>query len=146
MTIGELARKAGVPTSTLRFYERRGLLSPTARSRAGYRRYEEPAVDRVRFLRRAQELGFTLEELGTMLALSDRRGVRGRDIGSLGSAKLVELEERIADLVRVRDALASLLAAHAFVPDAPCPIIAALAERPPAPRAPARRKRTSGTR
>lgn len=131
MTIGELSRAAGVPISTLRFYERRGLVRPASRSRAGYRSYVDADVARVRFLRRAQELGFTLEELGVMLAMSEGRTVKADDIGRVGSAKLAEIDARIKDLARVRDALAGLLSARCLDPDEPCPIIAALADRTP---------------
>lgn len=130
MTIGELAKAAGVRISTLRFYERRGLLKPTSRSRAGYRRFTEEDAARVRFLRRAQELGFSLEELGLMLSLSQRRTIRAGDVKKVGHQKLSEIDERIADLKRVRRALSGLLDAQCIDPDEPCPIVAALADRP----------------
>jgi len=130
MTIGELAQAAGVRISTLRFYERRGLLRPASRSAAGYRHFGDDDVARVRFLRRAQELGFGLTELAAMLALSGQRTVRRRDIASAGSAKLAELDQRITDLRRVRRALAGLLAEPCLDLEAPCPIIASLATSP----------------
>jgi DNA-binding transcriptional MerR regulator len=126
MTIGKLAAAAGVRISTLRFYERRGLLQPTARSAAGYRHFTSDDVARVRFLRRAQELGFGLAELGIMLALSQQRTVRRRDLAATGSKKLAELDQRIADLRRMRRALAGLLAQPCIDLEAPCPIIASL--------------------
>ncbi|MGZ3451210.1 MAG: MerR family transcriptional regulator [Polyangiales bacterium] len=135
VTIGELARAASVPISTLRFYERRGLLSASTRTRAGYRQFTEEDAARVRFLRRAQELGFTLAELREMLALSRKRVVIGGEVAERGNAKLAEIDDRIADLRRVRGALAKLLAAQCTDPDAPCPIVAALAETPPPRRA-----------
>jgi len=130
MTIGELARSAGVRISTLRFYERRGLLQPTSRSAAGYRHYTKDEVARVRFLRRAQELGFGLAELSVMLALSQQRTVRRRDVAGIGSTKLAEIDQRIADLRRVRRALARLLAQPCIDPETPCPIVASLAALP----------------
>ncbi len=129
MTIGELARAAGVRISTLRFYERRGLLTPASRSPAGYRRYEAADVDRVLFLRRAPELGFSLAELGAMLALSRRRALRRADAVRAGTEKLAEIDARIADLREMRRAIAGLLGAPCLDPEAPCPIIAALASR-----------------
>jgi DNA-binding transcriptional MerR regulator len=126
MTIGELARAGGVPISTLRFYERRGILTAPARSSSGYRSYDVDAVLRVRFLRRAQQLGFTLAECAAMLAWS-RQGVRRGPIVRAGAAKLEEIDGRIADLRRVRRALAGLLAAPCIDLAAPCPIVAALA-------------------
>ncbi len=126
MTIGQLARAAGVRASTLRFYERRGLLVPASRSGAGYRRYGETELARVRFLRRAQELGFTLAELGALLVLS-----RGASMTrAVAREKIAEIERRIADLGRVRRAISHLLAADCIASEAPCPIIAALANLP----------------
>jgi len=66
--IGEIAGRAGVNIQTLRYYERRGLLAPASRRESGYREYDEEDVRRVRFIRRAQDLGFTLEEIGDLLA------------------------------------------------------------------------------
>jgi MerR family mercuric resistance operon transcriptional regulator len=132
MTIGELARAAAVPVSTLRFYERRGLLPPAARTRSGYRTYEVRDVERVRFLRRAAELGFTVRELRLLLRLSSATTIRRTDVVRIGEAKLAELDERIADLQGLRDAVAQLLAEPCLDPAAPCPIVAALASRPPA--------------
>jgi MerR family mercuric resistance operon transcriptional regulator len=131
MTIGELARSAGVRISTLRFYERRGLLRAAARSAAGYRQFSADDVARVRFLRRAQELGFGLSELSDLLALSQQRTIRRGDIAAAGASKLAELDQRIADLRRMRRAIAGLLAAPCIDPAAPCPIIASLAALPP---------------
>jgi MerR family mercuric resistance operon transcriptional regulator len=128
MTIGQLANAAGVRISTLRFYERRGLLQPSARSAAGYRQFSGADVARVRFLRRAQQLGFSLAELADMLALSLQRTMRRRDVAVIGASKLAELDQRIADLHRVRRAIAGLLAQPCIDPDAACPIIASLAE------------------
>lgn len=130
VTIGELARAASVPISTLRFYERRGLLSAATRTRAGYRQFTEDDAARVRFLRRAQELGFTLAELRELLALSRKRTVIGGEVAKRGNAKLTEIDTRIADLRRVRRALAELLAAQCTDPDVPCPIVAALGTSP----------------
>jgi len=134
MTIGELAKAAAVRISTLRFYERRGLLQPTARSAAGYRQFSTDDVARVRFLRRAQQLGFGLAELATMLAMSRQRTVRRRDLAAVGTIKLAELDQRITDLRRMRRAIAGLLAQPCIDLEAPCPIVASLAEVGAAPR------------
>ena len=101
MSIGELARFAGVPISTLRFYERRGLLRPASRSQKGYRRYVERDVALVRFLRRAQELGFRLSELEELLQLSEGRELARDAMERIGRSKLAEIETRIDDLRRV---------------------------------------------
>lgn len=130
MTIGELAKAAGVRISTLRFYERRGLLEASARSAAGYRYFTAEDVARVKFLRRAQELGFGLAELAVMLGLSRQRTVRRADLATAGTAKLAEIDDRIADLRRMRKALAGLLAQPCIDPEAACPLIGALAGQP----------------
>ena len=69
MTIGEVARAVGVATPTLRYYEQEGLLSPTTRSRAGYRLYDAQAIEQLRFIRSAQAVGFTLDDIRTLLSL-----------------------------------------------------------------------------
>ena len=128
MLISDLAAAAGVKVSTIRFYERRGILASPGRTAGGYREYDGADVDRVRYLKRGQELGFTLVELGALTSLSGVAGPLSGEITMLGNAKLSEIDQRIADLVRVRGALAGLLEAQCIEPDVPCPIIAALAQ------------------
>lgn len=127
MLISELAAAAGVKVSSIRFYERRGILASPERTTGGYRAYDQADVDRVRYLKRGQELGFTLVELAGMVALSGTSGPLSGEITELGTAKIAEIDDRIADLVRVRGALAGLLAAQCVEPDVPCPIVGALA-------------------
>lgn len=131
MLIAELAAHADVKVSTVRFYERRGMLPAPQRAPNGYREFDADDVRRVRFLRRGQELGFALRELAEFVALSDRSRdgiVLAGDLATRGAAKVREIDERIDDLRRVRSALAGLLAAQCIDPDAPCPIIAALGD------------------
>ena len=78
MTIGELARLAGVNTQTIRFYEREGLLPPPSRRESGYRQYAPTTVEQVRFIRAAKAVGFTLEEIAQLLSLRVRRGASCR--------------------------------------------------------------------
>jgi len=130
MLISELAAAADVKVSTIRFYERRGILDSPERTAGGYRAYDRADVDRVRYLKRGQELGFTLVELGMLGSLSGAGEPLSGEIAALGAAKLAEIDERIADLGRVRSALAGLLAAQCVEPDVPCPIIAALSDQP----------------
>lgn len=130
MLISELAATAGVKVSTIRFYERRGILDSPGRTPGGYRAYDQADVDRVRYLRRGQELGFTLVELSMLGSLSGTGEPLSGEVAALGAAKLAEIDQRIADLGRVRSALAGLLAAQCTEPDVPCPIIAALSARP----------------
>jgi MerR family transcriptional regulator, copper efflux regulator len=123
--IGTLAKRAGVAIDTVRYYERNGLLTPRARLASGYRRYGELEVSRLRFIRRAQALGFTLKEVRELLALSAKRDVAR--VKRTAQAKFDDVERRIADLIRVRDGLSTLIEAcpgHGRAAD--CPILQAL--------------------
>jgi MerR family copper efflux transcriptional regulator len=125
--IGQLAKRGGVGIDTVRYYERNGLLAPRTRLASGYRRYGELELGRLRFIRRAQTLGFTLKEIKQLLALSAQRDV-GR-VKRSAQAKLLDVESRIAALERVRDGLAMLIAAcpgHGRAAD--CPILRALTD------------------
>ncbi|GGD53033.1 MerR family transcriptional regulator [Pseudoxanthomonas indica] len=126
MNIGQLARLAGVPIDTVRYYERQHLLPAPARSAAGYRRYEEGDVLLLNFIRRAKALGFTLEEIRDLLAISAARDDMAQ-VKAAAAAKLVLLEERLAELQRVRDALRGLVDACPGHGDpSTCPILGAL--------------------
>ena len=123
--IGHLAKRGGVGIDTVRYYERNGLLTPRTRLASGYRRYGELELSRLRFIRRAQALGFTLKEVKELLALSGQRDV-GR-VKRSAQAKLADVERRIAALERVREGLANLIEAcpgHGRAAD--CPILRAL--------------------
>ena len=125
--IGTLAKRAGVGIDTVRYYERTGLLAPSKRLASGYRRYGDLELSRLRFIRRAQALGFTLKEVRELLALSAQRDV-GR-VKRSAQAKLVDVERRIAELEKVRDGLSTLIAAcpgHGRAAD--CPILKALGD------------------
>lgn len=106
---GELARQAGVSADTLRHYERLGLLPAPPRSANGYRSYPPDALDRVRLIRSALSLGFTLAELGRILKVRDKGGAPCREVKSLAEEKLAEIETRLRDLAKVRDQLQGLL-------------------------------------
>jgi DNA-binding transcriptional MerR regulator len=123
--IGQLAKRGGVGIDTVRYYERNGLLAPRMRLASGYRRYSELELARLRFIRRAQALGFTLKEIKELLALSAQRDV-GR-VKRSAQAKLKDVKSRIAALERMRDGLATLIEAcpgHGRAAD--CPILRAL--------------------
>lgn len=123
--IGALAKRAGVRVDTVRYYERNGLLSPKVRLASGYRRYGDVELTRLRFIRRAQALGFSLKEVQELLALSSRRDV-GR-VKRAAQQKLADVESRIAELERVRGGLATLIAAcPGRGRAADCPILSAL--------------------
>jgi len=123
--IGQLARRGGVGIDTVRYYERNGLLGPRLRLASGYRRYGSLELARLRFIRRAQGLGFTLGEIKALLALSAQRDVA--KVKSSATQKLADVEARIAALLRMKEGLAALIAAcpgHGRAED--CPILGAL--------------------
>ena len=108
ITIGRLAQAAAVNVETIRYYQRRGLVSEPFKPLGGYRRYRPEAVKRVRFIKRAQNLGFTLDEVRGLLALDD--GQSCRDTRRLAEKKLAVIEARLADLARMRKLLKGLIA------------------------------------
>jgi len=126
LTIGNVAEAAGVGVETVRYYERRGLVPQPGRGAGAYRRYGAGHVDRIRFIKRGQALGFSLEEVATLLELED--GTDRRSIRRIATARLEETRRRIADLRRIERALAHLLhecETHSKAPR--CPIIGAIA-------------------
>jgi len=123
--IGTLAKRAGVGIDTVRYYERAGLLAPSRRLASGYRRYTALELSRLRFIRRAQALGFTLSEVRDLLALSAKRDVAR--VKRSAQAKLADVDQKIAALQKIREGLATLVAAcpgHGRAAD--CPILQAL--------------------
>lgn len=108
LSIGQLAKQAGVRIDTVRYYERDGLLSPAGRLASGYRRYGETELKRLRFIRRAKALGFSLEDVRSLLTLSEERSVA--QVKRTAQGKLVEIEQRIDELERIRSALRTLVA------------------------------------
>jgi Hg(II)-responsive transcriptional regulator len=127
MQIGQLAQRTGVAIDTVRYYERQGLLPQPQRRASGYRQYAEQDISRLRFIRRAKELGFSLQEIGELLALSNARDTDVARIKAATENKLREVERRIEELVRVRDGLRSLVEHCPGHGDpAACPILAAL--------------------
>lgn len=128
ITIGRLAKAGGVGVETIRYYERRGLLQAPVRRISRYRYYDETSVTQLRFIRKAQALGFTLKEIGDLLELrvdpeADREDVRAKAL-----RKVTEIDEKIADLQAIRGTLNRLiLACQGHGPAAECPIIEAFA-------------------
>jgi Zn(II)-responsive transcriptional regulator len=128
--IGQLAHRAGVAIDTVRYYERNQLLAPAGRLASGYRRYGEDELKRLRFIRRAKALGFTLEEIRDLLSLSAERNMA--KVKRAAEAKLADIEQRVAELQRIRRGLRTLIAAcpgHGRVEA--CPILNALGEGEP---------------
>lgn len=128
MKIGELARRCDVNIDTIRYYERQGVLPVPERMPSGYRRYRKSDIARLRFVRRAKALGFTLEEIGELLTLSDHRDEDMGELKAVATAKLADIEARLAELARIRDGLQTLTEAcpgHGAL--AQCPILNAIA-------------------
>jgi MerR family mercuric resistance operon transcriptional regulator len=125
MTRGEVAEKAGVNPETLRYYERKDLIPTPRRSDGGFRLYDDHYVDRLRFIQRAKELGFTLAEIKGLLDLRVDDEATCRDVKAQADEKLDEVEEKIRDLQRIRDALSALAAAceGGGGPTSDCPIL-----------------------
>ena len=127
MTIGQMARSAGASVETIRFYEREGLLEHPARSASGYRNYPPEAVARLRMIRQAKELGFSLNEIKELLALRVAPGKSCSDVRARAERKIADIDQRIAALKRMKAALARLAAACAgHGPTSECPILEAL--------------------
>ena len=129
-SIGQLATRAGVNIDTVRYYERDGLLSSAGRLASGYRRYGEAELKRLRFIRRAKVLGFTLEDIRTLLSLSGSSSIA--EIKRTAEAKLADIEQRIAELKRVGQGLRTLIhACPGHGRAEACPILNALTQEDP---------------
>ncbi|MCW5631966.1 MAG: MerR family DNA-binding protein [Rubrivivax sp.] len=126
LTIGGLARLAGVGVETIRYYQRLRLL-PVPNAGASFRRYPQHVARRIRFIKKAQGVGFTLEEIGTLLDLADGRNRRA--VQGIAAARLAQINGKLADLARMQVVLADLLH-QCFTTGAtrPCPIIESLTE------------------
>lgn len=109
LRIGEVARETGVGVETLRFYERRGLLGRPARTESGYRVYDASVVEQINFIKRAQVVGFTLDEIAGILAESASGRLPCREVREMARRKLAELDERLRELRRYRNELARTL-------------------------------------
>lgn len=129
MQIGQLAKRSGIPTDTVRYYERNGLLPAPARRASGYRDYTQDDVRRLRFVRRAKALGFNLSEIRELLELSNHRDDDMASMKAAASEKLADVEAKLIELTRIRDGLKTLVVAcpgHGAMGQ--CPILNALAE------------------
>lgn len=125
LTIGGVARVAGVNVETVRFYQRKGLLREPSRAGSGIRRYSQPDVLRLQFIRAAQRLGFSLAEIADLLRLED--GTHCSEARALAEHKLAEVRAKIAHLDRLRGTLAKLVrACRTHKGKLSCPLIASL--------------------
>ncbi len=132
LTIGAVARRAGVGVETVRFYQRRGLVRRPPRPDIGFRTYSEETVARLQFIRQAQVLGFTLREIGDLLALRVAPGTDCAAVRARAAAKLADVDGRLAELGRIRGALAKLVAAcPGSGAVTTCTILGSLAETAP---------------
>jgi MerR family copper efflux transcriptional regulator len=127
LSIGQVAKRAGVGVETVRFYEREGLLEEPPRRASGYRQYSEEVVTRLRFIRRAQQLGFSLKEISELLLLRVDAQTSCEEVKQRTEAKLAEVERKMVELQRMRQAL---LQVHSLRtgqgPAGRCPMLDAL--------------------
>lgn len=127
LTIGELAKKAGVGVETIRFYERKGLIKRPPRPLSGFRRYEDATSRRIDFIRHAQTLGFSLREIRDLLNLRVNPKTTCADVRQRTVGKLEEVERKLDSLARMRDALLAITQSCAGDgPTSDCPILDAL--------------------
>ncbi len=123
----EVAKQAGVNVETLRFYERKGILPEPPRRASGYREYPPETVERVRFIKRAQELGFSLKEVQDLLDLRQTARAKAGRVRKVAEAKLEEIDRKIRDLKAMKKSLTELLTTcDGQQTTGPCPIIESL--------------------
>jgi len=127
MTIGQVAKQAGVGVETIRFYEREGLVDKPATRASGYRQYDPEIVRRIRFIRHAKELGFTLREIKELLELRVEPDCHCGEVLDLAKTKLADIEARIEALDRMKQVLTKLAkACRRRKRTDPCPILEAI--------------------
>lgn len=127
LSIGQVAKGAGVGVETVRFYEREGLLPAPKRRPSGYRQYPADTVRRIHFVQAAKELGFTLREIRELLSLRVTAGKKCADVRKLAYQKLTEVDAKLTELQRVRAALAQLAqSCTGKGPTSDCPLLDAL--------------------
>ena len=127
MNIGQAARRSGLSTKMIRYYESIGLLKPATRSDSGYRLYQAEDLHSLAFIKRSRDLGFSLEEVGKLLTLWQDRQRASADVKALAMQHIDELNRRIEELVSLRDTLGELVS-HCQGDDRPdCPILSDLA-------------------
>jgi len=127
LSIGQLAKQAGVGVETVRFYEREGLLAEPERRQSGYRQYQIDTVQRLLFIRRAKELGFTLKEIKELLSLRVDEDKTCADVRQQAEAKIADIENRIRSLQRMKRALVKVTrTCSSSGPTSECPILDAL--------------------
>ena len=127
LTIGRLAKEAGLGIETVRFYERQGLIEPPPRTDSNYRIYPEEEITRLKFIKRAKNLGFTLNEIKELLALRHDPHATKADVKNRTRVKIEDVTKKIRDLTRIKEALEHLYnACDGHGPLDECPILEAL--------------------
>ena len=130
LAIGELSKRTGCNIETIRYYEKVGLLAAPARTEGGHRMYGTAHLQRLSFIRRSRELGFTLEEVRALLRLSDERDQPCADVKEVGVAHLADVRSKIADLRAMEAALEILVVKCGDGREPVCPLIEALSSTP----------------
>jgi MerR family mercuric resistance operon transcriptional regulator len=124
MRIGKVAKQVGITVEAIRFYEKQGLVKPPGRNESGYRDYPEDVVGHVSFIKRAKELGFSLKEIKELMALQSIPGTSCSEVKGQAEAKIMDIEQKVEDLQRIKRALADLVSAcPGQGPLSSCPII-----------------------
>ena len=124
MTIGELASKSDIPASTIRFYERKGLLAPASRTDAGYRQYNELSMERVRFILSAQAIGLSIKDIQELLQIADGNVCACDDVEKLLDDRLSDIRKKIKSLKQLEKTIAGALEVCRVTPDGkPCPFL-----------------------
>ncbi len=127
LTIGKVAKQAGVGVETIRFYERQGLLEEPPRNDSGYRQYASEAIQKLRFIIKAKRLGFSLQEIGELFTLRQKQDATCGDVRTQAEEKIKNIEEKIRDLSRMKEALVELTCQCSDNgPVNECPILTAL--------------------
>lgn len=132
MTVGQIAAAAEVSAQTVRYYERRGLLPMPPRSASGYREYEQGHLRRLRFIRRAQMLGFSLDEIQELLKLRVRNASTCASVERRTRDKITVVDGKLTELQRLRDTLEGLAqSCRVRRPTSECPVLESLDDAPP---------------
>ena len=134
MKIGAAAAASGCHLETIRYYERVGLVSPPSRTGSGYRAYSQSDVDRLRFISRGRELGFSLDEIRSLLRLSDDPAMSCCDVDAIARIHLSDIRGRVAELQRIASELERVIVECAGGERGNCTILSAL-KQPPEPQA-----------
>lgn len=108
-TIGQVAKKIGISRDAIRMYEQQGLIEETGRTESGYRIYTEPALARLRFIQRAKAMGFTLKEIGELLAIKRTKINTCEEVKHQAEAKLMDIEKKITELQKLKKAFKTLI-------------------------------------